>query len=112
MLAEFRAEVGFQFTFMGGTEENRQYLHLCEVIEVVTEKKLAYTWRYDGYPGDSVVTIELFPDGNNTKLRLTHSGLETIAPGGPDFAKENFAAGWSYFVNEALVNFIENKQQN
>ena len=33
-LADFKAEVGFEFTFEGGSEE-RTYLHLCKVTEVV-----------------------------------------------------------------------------
>ena len=27
---------------------------------MVPAKKIAYTWRYDGFPGDSTVTFELF----------------------------------------------------
>ncbi len=52
-LPEFKAEPGFEFHFYGGTEEKR-YLHLCKVIEVIPLKKLSYNWRYDGYAGDSL----------------------------------------------------------
>ena len=37
-LAEFKAEVGFKFQFSGGPPE-KQYLHLCEVTEIIPEKK-------------------------------------------------------------------------
>jgi uncharacterized protein YndB with AHSA1/START domain len=33
-LKEFKTEPGFRFSFTGGTEE-KQYLHLCEVIDVI-----------------------------------------------------------------------------
>ena len=59
-LQEFKAEIGFKFQFTAGTEEGVQYLHLCEITEVVPRNKLTYSWRYDGYEGNSFVTFELF----------------------------------------------------
>ena len=40
---EFKPEVGFQFTFAGGTE-TKTYVHLCEITEVIKEKILRHTW--------------------------------------------------------------------
>ena len=107
-LPEFKAEVGFEFSFKGGPPE-RSYLHLCKVTEVVTGKKLTYSWRYDGYEGNSFVTFELFPEGNNTKLKLTHKGLETFPTNNPDFAKDNFAAGWNDIIGKSLKEFLDKK---
>ena len=39
-LAEFEPKVGFKFDFMGGPENGKQYLHLCEVTEVIEGKKM------------------------------------------------------------------------
>ncbi|WP_435353302.1 SRPBCC family protein [Emticicia sp. SJ17W-69] len=105
-LAEFKAEVGFKFQFMGGDTNGKQYLHLCEITEVIPEKKLTYSWRYDGYVGNSFVSFELSEQENKTLLRLTHEGLETFPQGNPDFAKGNFAEGWNYIVNTALKNYL------
>src|SRR6185369_6683896 len=63
-LAEFRPEVGFEFEFTGGPDD-RLYLHKCKVTEVVPNKKIAYTWRYEGYEGNSKVIFELFEEGNS-----------------------------------------------
>lgn len=104
-LQEFKAETGFEFRFFGGTPE-KQYLHLCKVVEVIPEKKLAHTWRYDGYEGHSLVSFELFPEGNKTRLRLTHSGLETF-PKLADFKRENFEAGWTEIIGKQLKDFVE-----
>jgi uncharacterized protein YndB with AHSA1/START domain len=104
-IAEFKPVVGLEFQFEGG-KEDRCYLHLCKVTEVVENKKLTYSWRYDGEPGNSFVTWELFPEGNKTRLKLTHAGLETF-PAKPDFAKENFQEGWTYITGTALKEFIE-----
>jgi uncharacterized protein YndB with AHSA1/START domain len=105
-LAEFKPEVGFEFQFTGGPDD-RTYLHLCKITEVEVDKKLTYSWRYDGYDGVSFVTFELFDEGDNTRLKLTHSGLETF-PANPDFAKENFAAGWNHIIGVSLKDFLEN----
>ncbi len=105
-LEEFKPEVGFKFQFEGGPDD-RSYLHLCEVTEVIAGKKLTYSWRYDGYEGNSFVTWELFPEGNKTRLKLTHAGLETFPQNNPDFAKTNFATGWTEIVGESLKKFVE-----
>lgn len=105
-LEDFKPEVGFEFQFMAG-EKNKEYLHLCKVTDLVVGKKLTYSWRYDGYPGNSFVTFELFEEGNKTRLKLTHEGIETLAPGNPDFAKENFEKGWISILDESLKGFLE-----
>lgn len=103
-LAEFQPELGFKFQFIGGTEDN-QYLHLCEIIEVIPKKKLTYSWRYDGYEGNSFVTFELFEEGDETRLKLTHRGLESF-PANPDFAKTNFQMGWDQIINTSLKEYL------
>ncbi|MBI3511465.1 MAG: SRPBCC domain-containing protein [Bacteroidetes bacterium] len=108
-LPEFRAEVGFEFRFVGGPSPEKQYLHICVVTEVIPEKKLTYSWRYDGYEGNSFVTFELFAVGNKTRVVLTHRGLETFPAGNPDFAKGNFSVGWTHIIGTALKEFSEKK---
>ncbi|MES2330442.1 MAG: SRPBCC domain-containing protein [Bacteroidota bacterium] len=106
-LAEFKAEPGFEFSFLAG-EEGKEYLHLCRITEAIPGKKLSYTWRYDGYEGDSEVSFELFPEGDKTRLRLTHKGLETFpAQKNPDLKKENFVMGWTQILHTSLKNFLE-----
>ncbi|MBA4058247.1 MAG: SRPBCC domain-containing protein [Marivirga sp.] len=107
-LPEFKPQVGFEFTFMGGTENN-QYKHICKITEVIPEKKIAYSWVYDGYAGYSVVTFELFDEGNETRLKLTHDGLESFPPSNPDLAKERFAEGWTEIIGTSLKEFLEKK---
>jgi uncharacterized protein YndB with AHSA1/START domain len=106
-LPEFKAEIGFKFDFSGGKDPAHPYRHLCQVTTVIPGKKLAYSWRYEGYDGTSIVTFELFEEGDKTKLKLTHEGLETFPVGNPDLAKENFAEGWNHIINIALKEFLE-----
>jgi uncharacterized protein YndB with AHSA1/START domain len=105
-LAEFRPEPGFEFSFVAGTEE-KKYLHLCRIKEVIPEKKISYSWKYDGYPGNSLVTFELFRDGSRTRLKLTHEGVESFSTENPDLAKENFIAGWSDIIGRSIKEFVE-----
>ncbi|MGS2739370.1 SRPBCC family protein [Sinomicrobium sp. M5D2P17] len=109
-LEEFSLEVGFEFSFMAGKDE-KKYLHLCKITEVIENKKIAYTWRYKGYAGNSQVIFELFPEGDRTKLRLTHEGLETFPESNPDLSRENFNYGWTYFIGTALLKFIERPEE-
>jgi uncharacterized protein YndB with AHSA1/START domain len=105
-LAEFKPVVGFEFKFEGGTEE-RTYVHLCKITDVVVNRKLRYSWRYEGFEGISYVTFELFNEGEKkTRLRLTHEGLETFPPLA-DFAKENFVKGWTEITGKMLKDFLE-----
>ncbi|MEZ4803121.1 MAG: SRPBCC domain-containing protein [Gelidibacter sp.] len=106
-LKEFKPKVGFKFDFTGGPDDGQQYLHLCEVTEVEHEKKLSYSWRYDGYEGISYVAFELIPNGSKTKLRLTHKGLETFPKSNPDLAAKNFRAGWNDIIHQSLKRYLE-----
>ena len=105
-LKKFKAEPGFEFQFEGGPDD-RSYLHLCKITEVIPERKLRYSWRYDGYGGVSFVAFELFPEANKTRLRLTHEGLETFPADNKDFARENFVVGWTDIIGRSLAGFLE-----
>ena len=108
-LKQFKAEVGFEFDFVV-EHEGMTYHHLCKVTEVIPQKKLAYTWRYKGHEGDSLVTFELFADGDETRLKLTHQGLQTF-PKTAAFARKNFEAGWTAIIDSELKQFLEGKQK-
>lgn len=107
-IPDFKAEVGFKFQFYGQGKTGEKFLHLCEITDVVKNKKLKHSWRYDGYEGNSFVTFELFEEGGKTKLRLTHEGLETFPQTAHhDFARENFVEGWTYIITKALQDYLE-----
>jgi len=108
-LKEFKPEVGFEFEFVVEHEGTR-YHHLCRVTEVIRQKKIAYTWRYKGEPGDSLVTFELSPEGDATRLKLTHTGIERF-PKTPAYARKKFEAGWTAIIGSELKQFLEGKQK-
>jgi uncharacterized protein YndB with AHSA1/START domain len=106
-IKEFKPQVGFEFQFLA-EKDGVKFDHRCKIIEVAKEKKLAYSWRYEGYEGNSLVTFEIFNEGNKTRLRLTHKGLETF-PKNPNFAKKNFEEGWTMIIGKNLKEFVEKR---
>jgi len=107
-ISEFKPTVGFEFQFEGG-KDDKSYLHFCKITEVIPGKKLSYSWRYDGYPGNSLVTFELFEEGNRTKLKLTHEGIESFGTENPDLARENFVEGWNQIIGTSIKEYLESK---
>ena len=104
-LKEFKPQVGFEFQFVV-EHEGTTYDHRCKVTEVEPGKRIAYTWRYEGQPGDSEVTWELLPEGDKTKVRLTHTGLGSF-PKTKAYDRSNFLRGWTMFLGTELKNFVE-----
>jgi uncharacterized protein YndB with AHSA1/START domain len=103
----FRPEVGFEFRFSGRGKHGEEYIHICRVLEADPKKKLSYSWTYEGLPGYSVVTFALTPEGEKTRVKLTHEGLDSFPRDNADFAKENFVEGWTHIIGKSLKEFVE-----
>jgi uncharacterized protein YndB with AHSA1/START domain len=99
----FKAEVGFEFRFIGG-KDNISYLHICKVTEVIQNQRLSYSWRYEGFPGNSLVTFELTPKGNQTHLKIIHAGLDTFPVSNPDFLNGSYIPDWANFLHALKIN--------
>jgi uncharacterized protein YndB with AHSA1/START domain len=70
-------------------------------------QKITYTWRYDGYPGDSTLTYELFPEGDTTLVRMTWAGTHSFPA--DTFPPEGFQQGATITL-DALKTFVETKE--
>ena len=105
-LDDFKPETGFQFSFKGQGHKGESYTHLCMITEVIPLRKLQYSWKYEDYPGESLVTFELFEQGDATLLRLTHTGLDTFPYDNPDFAPASFNEGWNMIIGKLLPEFL------
>jgi uncharacterized protein YndB with AHSA1/START domain len=104
--SDFKPEVGFEARFMLGSSPDRQHEHICHVTEVEVEKKLTYSWRYEGVPGDAYVTYELTPAGDQTELTLTYRITEMFPLDDPDFNIKNAAYGWNHLA-DSLKEVVE-----
>jgi len=104
----FKAEVGFKTQFPVVSVEVT-FTHIWEILEVEPGRKIKYHWSYKEFKGEGFVTFELFEEGSQTLLRLTNEGLETFPQDVPEFERDSCIAGWEYFINGMLKNYLENK---
>lgn len=105
-LDAFEAVVGFEFSFPGQGHKGEQYMHLCRITEVIPEKKLVYSWSYENFGGMSYVSFELFPEGEHTRLVLTHTGVHTFPASNSDFEKGSFVEGWTMLIGTMLPGYL------
>jgi uncharacterized protein YndB with AHSA1/START domain len=105
-IPDFKPEVGFETQF-DVQSETRVFPHQWRVTEVLPPRMITYTWRFDGYQGDSFVVFELFEHKNATKLRLSVQILESFPEDIPEFTSESCIAGWNFFLKERLKEFLE-----
>lgn len=89
-LDDFKPEVGFQFSFPGQGHKGEQYIHLCTITEVIPQKKLQYSWQYEGHPGYSLVTFELSERENKTHLKTHPQRTGDLSAGQRGFCLEEF----------------------
>ncbi|WP_300603076.1 SRPBCC domain-containing protein [Niabella sp.] len=105
-IPDFRHEVGSSFEFY--ESEKKEFLHRCTITEIVPLQKFQHTWTHpEQSKGISLLTWELFPEGDQTRVLLTHSGIEQLADGGAAFAKENYEQGWNEIMGRSLRGFLE-----
>jgi uncharacterized protein YndB with AHSA1/START domain len=77
-----------------------------EITEFDPPRTLAYTWISNWHDDPNLVTLvrfELIPEGNGTRLKVTHSGLAK-----EQRSRKEYAGGW-VGVLELLKNFVERK---
>ena len=99
-------EVGKTFSFYE-SDHSQNFLHKCEFLRIEPQKIIEYTWTYPHYSnGISVLKWELFPEGNQTKVQITHSGTENLSDAGPDFKWSNFEKGWNAILKTQLRNYL------
>lgn len=108
-LDDFIPEKGFHFSFRGQGHKGEQYVHHCIITEMIPYKKLQYSWAYENYKGYSLVTFELFEEGEQTRVKLTHHGLETFPQNNADFARSSFNGGWTELIGNSLPKFLSEK---
>jgi uncharacterized protein YndB with AHSA1/START domain len=102
----YQFEKGREFRFYESEDSNR-FLHRCRFSEIIPMQLIAYTWEFPEFSsGISLVQWQLEQIGDQTRVTLTHSGLEAFAEAGDDFKPENFQFGWDHFVHDVLRLYL------
>ncbi|MGM0636368.1 MAG: SRPBCC family protein [Bacteroidota bacterium] len=105
-LLTFEAKPGFETRFTVKTP-NQSFVHLWKIIEVIPDQKIVYNWKYEGFSGDSEVTFQLSSKNGKTVLTLTHTVLEDFPQATSEFSRESCLAGWQWFIQKSLVEFVK-----
>jgi activator of HSP90 ATPase len=93
--AQMSTEPGSEFSLWGGSICGRN-------LEFEQDKKIVQHWYFEGESENSIVTIKLHPDKNNTtSVELRHTNI-------PDKEYDDFASGWDEYYFGALKEFFSN----
>lgn len=106
VLDDFQAVVGFKTAFKVHSE-NRVFTHQWEVLEVIPEKKITYSWHFLEYPGASTSTFEVMKKNDGSALKLTILVQEDFPEDIPEFKRESCIEGWNYFIHGNLKEYLD-----
>lgn len=107
MATDFSAENGKKFIFKTDDPgEGWDGIFNCRVEDVVTNKKLVYTWNAAFINADTVVTIELNETGGKTEVTLTHTGWEKLAMN-QEQTRNSHSEGWDVRFVQKLKEVVE-----
>jgi uncharacterized protein YndB with AHSA1/START domain len=104
-IEDFRPEVGFETQFDIDTG-GRVFRHQWKVTEVVQGTGITYTWRYEGLEGCGTTEWRLEKVDEGARLILTCTGMESFPQDIPEFTRESCRAGWEYFIQKSLFEFL------
>jgi uncharacterized protein YndB with AHSA1/START domain len=104
-IPEFKAEVGFETQF-NIHNDGRDFMHLWKVTEIIPLERITTHWSFEGYDGEALVSFELTPEGNSTRLRVTNIVLADFDDFIPEFRRESCQSGWEYFIQQRLKDYL------
>lgn len=105
---DFELQTGKIFNFYEPGEE-KKYHHQGEILEIVPNEKLKYSWAYPEFSDKkTTVTWELKPDENGTLVKLIHEDIDHFNDLGDHFSQESFTEGWNGILRESLKPYLEN----
>jgi uncharacterized protein YndB with AHSA1/START domain len=101
-LQQFKPVIDFEILF---TDDGSPYQKEWRVTKIIPFRLLAHSWTYKNYPGYSEVTFELFEESDQTRLKLTHTGIGSF-PDDLHFARDRFENGWKQILRTNLKNHL------
>ena len=88
------ARVGGRYRVIMRLSEGR-VIPVTGVFKMIeTDTRFAFTWRWEGDPRETLVTVTLRGVGDKTELTLRHEELNTVAD------RDNNGRGWNAALNK------------
>jgi len=103
--ADFKAEIGYQYTFTSEPNE-KGCTTISGVVKEANPYVLVYTWIVADTKVETTVTWTLESVDNGTKLYLEHSGISNYEGETAIAMFESFNGGWNNCVN-LLTNYLK-----
>lgn len=107
-MKDFKAEKGFTTDFVV-SHEDRVFPHIWKVVDVKDRELLSVEWTYEGYIGRSEVRFIVEGNEKASKIRVETLIHEDFPQDVPEFKRESCQAGWKYFIQERLTNFVNTR---
>lgn len=100
----FEHKVGGRFEMKGNLPGEGPYRFTGEVVSLIPEKELAFTWKHDpeqgeAWPVSTLVALRLEPTAGGTRVTLTHTGFEALGEAMGKSAYEGHIQGWTMAEN-------------
>jgi uncharacterized protein YndB with AHSA1/START domain len=109
MKNDFQPVVGHKFQFQTKPIPKMGFdgIVYCEVLEIIPNKKLVYSWKVGPKPGvialDTILTWTLSPEGEGTKMVLEHAGFKGLK----NFITSIFMEkGWKKGVSRRFIKML------
>jgi uncharacterized protein YndB with AHSA1/START domain len=94
MRNDYRPEVGAEFRFYSTPHSDWDGVVHCRVVELDEPRRMAFTWNANDIGADTLVSLDLEPDGDSTVVRLHHTNFDG-ATGDVDTLVRRHDAGWA-----------------
>lgn len=105
-LPSFKAIEGHQLVF-DVFSEDRCFRHIWEVIEVINQEKISVRWTYEGIAGESIAHFAIGTNPENgVSLTVTTEVIVDFPSDIPEFEPESCEAGWKYFIQKRLAEYL------
>jgi len=90
--AKMSTEPGSEFSLWEGDIEGKN-------LEFIPDRKIVQEWYFGDQQEKSIVTINIFPDRDDSSVTVEHSNI-------PDDEFKNISEGWKEHYFDAITNFF------
>ena len=105
-IPDFEPVVGYTTAFPV-VSGDKTFTHLWEVLEVIPQERITYSWTFSEYEGYGKVTFVIQETEEGSSITVINEGLETFPQDIPEFKPESCRGGWEYFVQGRLRIFLD-----